>query len=154
MDKSVGALTPTLAWVPFAVYANNEVAQLLDGIWWQHTCTQRGDSGASRVGLSTAQHGVKASAPLVQAIVMACVGLSYYEALLTNNYNPNNLSAPVHWGRWPVGLRWCMLLSVLGVNGLMVVRLLLNIRCCRCCKCLKSPMAVNGGNVPLLAGSE
>ena len=132
------ALIPTLAWVPFAVYANNEVAQLLDGIWWQH---QRGDeSGASRVGLSSAQHGVQATAPLVQAIVMACVGLSY---------------SGVPSDRWPPGLRYFVVLSVKGVNSLMVVRLVLNIRCCRCCcPCLRSPKAVNAGNVPLLAGSE
>ena len=25
-----------LMWLPFAVYSNNEVAQLIDGLWWQH----------------------------------------------------------------------------------------------------------------------
>ena len=79
---SQDTLTPlllTLLWLPFAVYSNNETAQLIDGLWWQHLESQ-GSTGSNRrrVGLSTAQHGAMAVAPLVQVVVMGCVALSLW----------------------------------------------------------------------------
>merc|ERR1719171_2768576 len=33
-DNTLGEFLPPLLWVPFAVYSNNEVARLVDGVWW------------------------------------------------------------------------------------------------------------------------
>jgi hypothetical protein len=82
----------TLLWLPFAVYSNNETAQIIDGLWWQHMESQ--DASASsrrRVGLSTAQHGAMAVSPLVQVVVMGCVALSLWPSWFTSStrYEPS-----------------------------------------------------------------
>jgi hypothetical protein len=91
---SPGTLTPlllTLLWLPFAVYSNNETAQLIDGLWWQHLESQ-GSTGSNRrrIGLSTAQHGAMAVAPLVQVVVMGCVALSLWPSWFTSHTTFDN----------------------------------------------------------------
>jgi hypothetical protein len=68
----VFVLAPLL-WLPFAVYANNEVAQLIDGLWFTHTNGQR--SGSMRIGLSTTSQGYYVIAPLIHAVTVVCVGI-------------------------------------------------------------------------------
>jgi hypothetical protein len=63
-----------LMWVPFAVYCNNEVAQLVDGLWFQHQGAV--NSGTVRIGLSTTAHGYRAVAPLFHAVVIVCCGVA------------------------------------------------------------------------------
>ena len=71
-------LLVALFWLPFAIYSNNEMAQLLDGLWWQHTQGQAGAlNGGRRVGLTTTQHGVKAVSPLVEVIVLGSLGWQF-----------------------------------------------------------------------------
>jgi hypothetical protein len=63
-----------LLWLPFAVYSNNEVAQLVDGLWWEHA--KDGASGQSggkvKIGLSSSLDGYATVAPLVQAVALGC----------------------------------------------------------------------------------
>ena len=65
-----------LAWLPFAVYSNNEVARMIDGLWQQHTNDIRGNSqsivSSGRLGLSNTAHGYNAVAPLVHAATLIC----------------------------------------------------------------------------------
>lgn len=71
-------LLEALFWLPFAIYSNNEMAQLLDGLWWQHTQGQAGAlNDRRRVGLTTTQHGVKAVSPLVEVIVLGSLGWQF-----------------------------------------------------------------------------
>ena len=80
-----------LAWLPFAVYSNNEVAQLIDGLWWrssqarqQETVGTHGSSGSSsdgvservQIGLSTSSHGYYTVTPLVHAVTVGCAILT------------------------------------------------------------------------------
>ena len=50
MDLIVYALVP-LVWVLFAVFVNNEIAQLIDGLWFLRE--RMATSGTVRIGLST-----------------------------------------------------------------------------------------------------
>jgi hypothetical protein len=62
-----------LMWLPFTVYyANNEVAQLIDGVWWQHQeeVAAMSQSTKTRIGLSTTAHGYDTIAPLVHAVTI------------------------------------------------------------------------------------
>ena len=64
-----------LMWLPFTVYyANNEVAQLIDGVWWQHQeeVAAMSQSTKTRIGLSTTAHGYDTIAPLVHAVTITC----------------------------------------------------------------------------------
>ena len=73
----VCVLAPLL-WLPFAVYANNEVAQLIDGVWFQHTNGPKSTAGTSssvRIGLSTTSQGYYTIAPLIHAVTIACAGI-------------------------------------------------------------------------------
>jgi hypothetical protein len=68
----VFVLAPLL-WLPFTVYANNEVAQLIDGLWFTYTNNQRG--GSMRIGLSTSAVGYYTIAPLIHAVTVVCVAI-------------------------------------------------------------------------------
>eukprot|EP01046_Picozoa_sp_COSAG06_P029988 COSAG06_NODE_2822_length_6230_cov_332.215299_6_plen_662_part_00 len=177
---SQDTLTPlllTLLWLPFAVYSNNETAQLIDGLWWQHLESQDSTgSNRRRVGLSTAQHGAMAVAPLVQVVVMGCVGLSLWPSWFTSHttfdrddhhqevpgdYNPSayplpQLSPSFAFNGWPQGLRWSMVLGVLFVNVIMLVRALLNCHgCCAAARAQRASASINDGSdsaSPLLPG--
>jgi hypothetical protein len=73
----VFVLAPLL-WLPFAVYSNNEVAQLIDGLWWQHvqlTDTVAGRTSSPqhlKIGLATSVHGYDTISPLVHAVTLGC----------------------------------------------------------------------------------
>jgi hypothetical protein len=60
------------------VYSNNEVAQLIDGLWWQHvlltdTVAGRGSSPQHlKIGLATSVHGYDTISPLVHAVTLGC----------------------------------------------------------------------------------
>jgi len=68
----VFVLAPLL-WLPFTVYANNEVAQLIDGLWFTHT--KGAASGSMRIGLSTTAIGYYTIAPLIHAVTVVCIGI-------------------------------------------------------------------------------
>ena len=129
-DKTLGEFLPPLLWVPFAVYSNNEVAQLIDGVWWNHMHQQ---DGQRRIGLSTAMHGYLVVNPLVQAIVLGCALLSFGYAM----FDPAVLAMPgtsTAWGcHWPRGLLLFLVSSFLSVNGLMLLRLAIGCRCGQRC---------------------
>jgi hypothetical protein len=71
MDLVTFVLVPLL-WLPFAVYANNEVAQLIDGTWWRHLNSDSMSSSSVKIGLSSTADGYYTVAPLVQAVTVAC----------------------------------------------------------------------------------
>jgi hypothetical protein len=71
MDLVTFVLVPLL-WLPFAVYANNEVAQLIDGTWWRHLNSDSMSSSSVKIGLSSTAGGYYTVAPLVQAVTVAC----------------------------------------------------------------------------------
>jgi hypothetical protein len=123
-DRVLVQFLPALMWVPLCVYCNNEVAQLIDGLWWKHA--RNDDTG--RIGLSDALHGYRAVSPLVQVFVVLCAALSFGSLFDSN-------STKAVSGHWPVGLKIFMYGSVLGLNGLMVLRLLIGLDCRRCCCC-------------------
>jgi hypothetical protein len=61
-----------LMWLPFAVYANNESAQLIDGTWWQHEASVAATASSVKIGLSSTADGYYTVAPLVQSVTLAC----------------------------------------------------------------------------------
>jgi hypothetical protein len=63
-----------LLWLPFAVYANNESAQLIDGTWWRYEQSQTNSrkTASVKIGLSSTADGYYTIAPLVQAVTIAC----------------------------------------------------------------------------------
>ena len=65
-----------LLWLPFAVYANNEVAQLIDGVWDQARRSGGTSRGSVRIGLSSTVHGYQTIAPLVHAATVACAAVT------------------------------------------------------------------------------
>eukprot|EP01047_Picozoa_sp_COSAG01_P022191 COSAG01_NODE_1311_length_10774_cov_18.218299_2_plen_771_part_00 len=71
MDLVTFVLVPMM-WLPFAVYANNEVAQLIDGIWWRHLNGNMKTSSSVKIGLSSTADGYYTIAPLVQSVTIAC----------------------------------------------------------------------------------
>eukprot|EP01047_Picozoa_sp_COSAG01_P049663 COSAG01_NODE_4944_length_4602_cov_10.905841_1_plen_1050_part_00 len=71
IDLITFVLLPLL-WLPFAVYANNEMAQLIDGTWWQHLNAGMKMQSSIKVGLSSTADGYYTVAPLVQAVTIAC----------------------------------------------------------------------------------
>eukprot|EP01051_Picozoa_sp_SAG22_P001304 SAG22_NODE_49_length_24620_cov_80.053587_24_plen_629_part_00 len=111
----------SLLWMPFSVYNNNETARFIDGLWWNHLrqrASQQQENGGQdqQIGLSTAQHGIRAVAPLVEAVVATCAAVSY--GVYVSGGSDGVLT-------WTVGLNRFMVGSVLSVNGLMSVRLLI-----------------------------
>jgi hypothetical protein len=68
----VFVLVPLL-WLPFAVYANNEAAQLIDGVWFHFKNAAL--DGNVRIGLSTTSQGYYTIAPLIHAMTIACAGI-------------------------------------------------------------------------------
>ena len=75
----VFVLVPVL-WLPFAVYSNNEVARMIDGVWQRkkekETVRTIGGTGglhhSARVGLSTTGHGYIAVVNLAHAVFLLC----------------------------------------------------------------------------------
>jgi hypothetical protein len=124
-DDVLGQFLPALMWVPLCVYCNNEVAQLIDGLWWKHA--RNDDTG--RIGLSDALHGYRAVSPLVQVFVVLSAALSFrwYTFVVSRQRGMAR--------EWPAGLKIFMYGSVLGLNGLMVLQLLVGLDCRRpCCR--------------------
>ena len=89
-----------LIWLPVAVYSNNEVAQLIDGLWWQKTAImsiQLERSGSpvpkptQRIGLSTTLHGYYTVAPLLHAFVLAGTAISLALILSHVAYEVNDI---------------------------------------------------------------
>ena len=72
-----------LLWLPFAVYSNNEVAQLVDGLWWEHANGGAGgqSNGKVKIGLSSSLDGYATVAPLVQAVALGCGALMAFFVL-------------------------------------------------------------------------
>eukprot|EP01043_Picozoa_sp_COSAG02_P061051 COSAG02_NODE_8116_length_2702_cov_2.379946_1_plen_423_part_00 len=90
ISLDVFVLVPLL-WLPLAVYSNNEVARMIDGIWQTRTdrdslrvCqtfdANRGSEThtAARVGLSSTVHGYSAIVNLSHAVFLICFGLTLY----------------------------------------------------------------------------
>lgn len=142
-SQTIGSLMVALMWIPCVVYSNNEVAQLLDGIWWNHV-------GQRRVGLSTATHGVLVVSPLVQAFVWVCAVVpllvetdddySFDHGRLVANYTAESTSlipaeTNPYWVfyKWPSGLKWFMCGFVVCVNTTMLASTLLDCCCWSCC---------------------
>ena len=73
-----------LVWLPFSVYANNEVAQLIDGVWADHAGGSAGGSSYARIGLSTTPHGYYTIVPLVHSMTLGCAALVFIFVLQTH----------------------------------------------------------------------
>eukprot|EP01043_Picozoa_sp_COSAG02_P038382 COSAG02_NODE_2954_length_7671_cov_103.987718_5_plen_1164_part_00 len=138
-SETVTAVVLSMIWVPFAVYSNNEAAQLLDGLWWEHEQRQGsacdGGGGARRVGLSSASHGFRAVSPLVQSVVVVSVLISFSTWAPSGGIwdcdDPGySFYSPQLYDGWPDGLRWFAASAVFIINGTMLLRVLLNCRCC------------------------
>ena len=140
-SRTIASLMVALMWIPCVVYSNNEVAQLLDGIWWSHV-------GQRRVGLSTATHGVLVVSPLVQAFAWVCAVVpmlvetsddySFDPGRLVANRTVQNDGSQIpaetnsDWifYRWPPGLKWFVCGFVVCVNATMLASTLLGCCCC------------------------
>jgi hypothetical protein len=97
ISLDVFVLVPLL-WLPFAVYSNNEVARMIDGIWHRTRQDNRQAPSlhqAARVGLSTTAHGYQAVANLAHAVFLLCA-VALLSFLITARggyhvYAPTNL---------------------------------------------------------------
>ena len=90
--SGAGSMGPSLAqfvlaplvWLPFSVYANNEVAQLIDGVWAGHAGGVATGSTYARIGLSTSPHGYYTIVPLVHSMTLGCAALVFIFVLQTH----------------------------------------------------------------------
>ena len=86
-----------LLWLPFAVYANNEVSQLIDGVWRGHSADVRTNTSV-RIGLSTSADGYYVIAPLIHAVTVGCAGLIALFISTSGGYYvwiPDQLTEPI-----------------------------------------------------------
>ena len=117
-----------LLWLPFAVYANNEVARLIDGIWERHLeanpSARTSQIPSNRIGLSDTAHGYNAIANLSHAVFLMCiVMMGYFLFKAGGSYEVHapagleeRLQKPLH----DAGL--VVTGSIIVLNALMLVR--------------------------------
>ena len=139
VSLDVFVLLPLL-WLPFSVYANNEVARMIDGIWQKEKL--RASPGASRrsnlhsaarVGLSSTGHGYSAIANLSHAVfLLCCATMVYFLAKAGGSYSVH--APPGLEDALQVPLRnagFIVTGSVVVLNMLMMLRFLYEK--CSCC---------------------
>ena len=147
ISLDVFVLLPVL-WLPFAVYSNNEVARMIDGVWQRRknaSSMARGTHGslhtAARVGLSTTGHGYIAVANLAHAVFLLCGAANVYFLVLswgvTGHFGyvvdaPPGLEDSVQQPLDKAGkyVTW----SIITLNLLMLSRLLYEKHDCCCSK--------------------
>jgi hypothetical protein len=129
-----------LIWLPFAVYSNNEVARMIDGIWQRKRNLDQQQSGsasaasssvhsAARVGLSSTGHGYNAIVNLSHTVVLlCCASMVYLFAKAGGSYQ---VKAPVgliqkhpEIQKHLHGAGVLVTACIIALNGLMVSRFL------------------------------
>ena len=89
-----------LLWLPFAVYSNNEVAQLIDGLWWEHESGQT-FGGKVKIGLSSSADGFNTVAPLVVAVTVGCEATLAFFLSMEGGYQVRVLPALLETAEGP-----------------------------------------------------
>lgn len=81
-----------LVWIPFAVYGNNEVARLIDGVWRHRSVSSAEALGTARgrvsIGLSTTSHGYDTMIPFVHTVMISCFCIVVWLTVYHGGYNP------------------------------------------------------------------
>jgi hypothetical protein len=134
VSLDVFVLVP-LIWLPFAVYSNNEVARMIDGIWQRKRNRDQQRSGsavkdasihsAARVGLSSTGHGYNAIVNFSHTVVLLCCAIMVY--FLAKAGGSYRVGAPAGLERIQKPLHDAGALvtgCVIALNGLMVSRFL------------------------------
>ena len=131
----------SLAWLPLAVYANNEVAKMIDGVWWQHEQSMARVAASQNVQISTALHGYRSVAALLHAMSIVCsVG-----AVVVFFGSAHDITTEIFWctipshdvheadiraDAVPIRLMWFCFGGVFALNGIMLIRLAMEFCVC------------------------